>query len=76
MTIPERRLSKRVIHGLEVLHNVVPVLSARLDVLKQTDEDILMDVGVPPHSLTSSHGVFGEGSDNIVGDAMTREWGG
>lgn len=73
MTIPKGRLSKRVIHGLEVLHNVDPILSARLDVLKQTDEDILMDVGVPPHSLTASHGVFGEGSDGIAGDPITRE---
>ena len=41
---------------LKITHDVAPVFSTWLDVLKETDQDVFVDVGIPLHDLTLGHG--------------------
>lgn len=41
---------------LKITHDVAPVFSTWLHVLKETDQDVFVDVGIPLHDLTLGHG--------------------
>ncbi|KAG9501270.1 hypothetical protein J7337_006954 [Fusarium musae] len=57
--VPKSALGEGVALLLKITHDVAPVFSTWLDVLKETDEDVFVDVGIPLHDLT-----FGHGDDN------------
>jgi len=54
--VPKSALSESVALLLKIAHDVAPVFSTWLDVLKETDQDIFVDVGIPLHDLTFGHG--------------------
>lgn len=49
--IPKRALGEGVSLVAQVVHDLGPVAARQVDMLKQCDEDILVDLGTPSHRL-------------------------
>lgn len=50
--VPKRRLRKSIAHPVEASHELHPVRLAQGNLLKEAEQDVLMDIRIPFHSLT------------------------
>lgn len=51
--VPKRRLAECIALGLELVHDERPFGDCHLGVLEESNEDVLVDLGVPLHDLAA-----------------------